>query len=127
MIRKIRVMNKKTKKAMVVSSRKMGKVKQLDTLAQAIEDLYDRLDSDKDFADDWERACRRCRRGRLRRLFGRKFFNEFDGFIECQSRRFRHPHKGRRFYHCCHFYFWVDDYLVSFDFCYERNNNHNGR
>ncbi|MEW9668419.1 hypothetical protein [Ammoniphilus sp. 3BR4] len=118
MIRKIRVINKKTKKAVVVSSRKMGKVKQLDTLAQAIEDLYDRLDSDKDFADDWEDACRRCRRRRLRRLFGREFFRDFDGFIRCENRRFRGI-----FYHCCHLYFEVDDFLVSFDFCYERNNH----
>lgn len=124
---RIRLINKKTKKATPISAKKMARVKQLSDLAEAIENLYDRLEDEKsDFFEDFRDACFNCRRRELRRLFGQSTFRDFHGFIRCHSLRRRHPDNGhRRFFHCCVFYFWVDDYLVSIDFCFERkNNNH---
>ncbi|CAM3957094.1 hypothetical protein PAAL109150_01705 [Paenibacillus alkaliterrae] len=117
-LRQISIFNKRTKKKV---KKGLPAIKQLNDLASAINNLYDRLDTDSDFARDWRNACSRCNRRFLRTSFGESTFDQYHGFIRCVTRSFRHPDTGHiRRYRCCILYFWVDDFIVSFNFCYPR-------
>ncbi|MDF2959361.1 MAG: hypothetical protein K0S39_1096 [Paenibacillus sp.] len=118
--------NRKSQKKMRISRSNLGSkvvTSQLGDLASAINNFYNRLENNSDFFNSWRRACLNCHRNTMREMFGESTFNRYHGFIRCTNHRFRHPDHGQRRYHCCILYFWVNDYIVSIDFCYERRSN----